>query len=141
MDIREIVNVLHHQNWIRLMLSVANYFDVEMMIDSTVTFVAVELVKSRQYPLFQSKSNHCIELGSHSEPKQLSLSMTKISKQIFYVKMTEKKSEINVTIVALTLMQIASLAGIDEDFPTVGISGELDFSKRYIIKMPVFFSK
>lgn len=55
--------------------------------------------------------------------------------------MTEKIFEIHVTKLPLTLMQIASLAGIDEDFPTVGISGELDFSKRYIIKMPVFFSK
>lgn len=40
-----------------------------------------------------------------------------------------------------TLILIASLAGIDDDFPTVGISGELDFSNRYIIKIPVFFSK
>lgn len=44
-------------------------------------------------------------------------------------------------IFSLTLMLIASLAGMDDDFPTVGMSGELDFSNRYIIKMPVFRSK
>lgn len=41
----------------------------------------------------------------------------------------------------LTLILIASFAGIDDDFPTVGMSGELDRTNRYIISIPVLRSK